>query len=161
LSELKSQVGFVAPARVEPFPATPTSSLQTLGSIVAALPTKLQGQPEVVKVLAKAGINTKANFVEVASTNIATPHSFAEQAFGSSAPIVVVAATNKPVLRDLPRSRFKDERLYGGDWISGPGGFCSIGFGTSEELGKKSSGERIYAHFALTAGHCFKVGQAV
>lgn len=40
-------------------------------------------------------------------------------------------------------------------------GFCSVGFGASEQLAKKPNQENIFAHFALTAGHCATKGTSV
>jgi hypothetical protein len=40
-------------------------------------------------------------------------------------------------------------------------GFCSVGFGASEQLEKKPNQESIFAHFSLTAGHCATKGTSV
>ncbi|MGE5282164.1 MAG: DUF6531 domain-containing protein [Chloroflexota bacterium] len=161
VNELKFQAGFMAPGRLEPFLTEPTFSLQTLATVMNELPAKLYGQAEIIGILAKAGVNTKANIVEVVATDPEAAESFFEQTFGSGSPIEVVPTKSKPILRNQPRSRPKDHQLYGGDWIAGPGGYCSVGFGASEELQKKPNQEPVHAQFALTAGHCFVIGQSV
>ena len=161
VGELKAQAGLIAPGRVQEFIGTPSSSLHSLGTIMGELSSKLQGRKDIVRILAKAAVNVKGNILEVTSTDPTTAKNFITEAFGSTAPIAVTLAPSKPVLKELPRSRPKDEKLYGGDWIEVEEGFCSVGFGASEQLAKKPNQESTFAHFALTAGHCAAKGSPV
>lgn len=160
VSELKSQAGLLAPARVEPSTMQPTTSLRTLGSALGELPGKLDSRPDIIRILSKAQVDTRSNSLNVAATNPTAAEGYFSSAL-SGTPITVSLAPSKPVRKGLPRSRPKDQKLYGGDWISGPGAYCSVGFGASEALAKKPNQEQTFAHFALTAGHCWEVGASI
>lgn len=70
---------------------------------------------------------------------------------------------NKPTLR--LRTRPADQRLFGGDLIEGTDAtgswICTLGFGGSEQRGKKPNGQPEFLHFAITAGHCWEKGTEV
>jgi YD repeat-containing protein len=161
VNELKSQGGLLAPSRTTVFQAQPNNSLFSLGTMLGALPAKIAGRSGVLRNLVKASVNVRGNVLEVSALDTAAARSFLNEAYGSAAPITVVQASGKPVMKELPRARSMGKSVYGGDWIEEEGGYCSVGFGASERLENKPNQEAISAHFALTAGHCGVKGASV
>jgi hypothetical protein len=133
----------------------------------------LSGRPDILKLLTRSTLDIPNNRVSVGATEPSTANSYLASTFGSEAPVVASYDPNKPQEHRLPkrpipnppRRRHLDYTLLGGDLLSGLGAepeepgeedWCTLGFGASEEITKpKPNDEATFAHFGLTAGHCY------
>ncbi|MGH9567984.1 MAG: hypothetical protein ACRD4I_18580, partial [Candidatus Angelobacter sp.] len=83
--------------------------------------------------------------------------------YGAAVPLTAYFDT-EPFEADSAATRWTDEGpIRAGQAIgyfsNGTRYWCTAGFGTSERTGTAKNGSGIFAHFVLTAGHCFAVGE--
>ena len=145
--------GLLAPSRIAGFINAPAYSLVSLSSSQSAIAASLPSSPEGL--IVSTGIEVEANRVLVGATNVAEASSWLTANFGAEMPTLVEYEESAPI--PMSTRRKISGPLYAGDLlVTQTGGTCSAGFGAMQKLadGKKRM-------FALTAAHCFEVGDNV
>ncbi len=157
---LKQVPGLLAAGRISPFETQPQNTLLALKSVGDQLTSQLPKSP-VAGQVRKIGIDTPANQITVGASSPSTMLSYLNSTYGSSTSFGVIYAP--PSARRL-RERPLDQRLLGGDWIAAPNSkdeYCSLGFGAVENQQQMKTGAWLKREFALTAGHCWPIGNKV
>ena len=145
--------GLLAPRRIAGFASAPAYSLANLSGSQSAIAASLPSSPEGL--IVSTGIEVEANRILIGATNVAEASSWLTANFGAEAPILVEYEESAPV--PMSTRRKISGPLYAGDLlVTTTGGTCSAGFGAMQKLADGK--ERL---FALTAAHCFQVGDNV
>jgi hypothetical protein len=155
VSALSQESGFMAPARLAPFPVAPKfphSQLMATQEAIIAHAAELPG-------FTRVSINAEGNVVSVGTTaSIPAMTTALNSILGSGAPVSVFFDTEPPSANAAPKERI--ERLAGrvraGDLIyamPNQKAACTANFG-AWEAATNLAGKRVDRHFLLTAGHC-------
>ncbi len=165
VSQFRAEVDLLAPSRVEPFETQPQFSLVFLRGLIGSVAQRIVSSPSIRQLVTQYGVDVEGNSVAVGATDASGVEAFLQGEFGTGAPITVNYDPAKPQRSNEIRLRSKDNRLFAGDALQVEEGEylteCTTNFGASEQIGSKPTGEAIFAHFALTAGHCFQEGHEV
>jgi sugar lactone lactonase YvrE len=175
LSQLVSEIGEVAPGRISTFESEPGHSYRELLEAWKANSAALAGQP-VAKSMVSQAVDMAANKVEVGTEDVAAMETFLAEHL-DSADFEVVHSAGRPIFRGLethpaewpghPKHNVREaeRRIFSGDAVmdaEGPNLFeCTAGWGATERVGSKPTGEDVLAPYLITAGHCFSKGPVV
>jgi tripartite motif-containing protein 71 len=167
VNELRQSGQLVAADRLGEFTAAPAHPFSELVSLQGAIGTSdgsssgsLAGQ------ITRIGIDMAQNKVTVGATNVGNVGPSLTAHYGGSAPISVYADSGSPQgARYTVKGAIKAGQVIGKFTGKGPEGNeyieCTAGPMAWEKVGTKPNGQREFAYFLLTAGHCFKEGMSV
>ena len=156
VESLKGSPSLINPSQIHEYPVPPTRSVLSLEATEGPIADALAGNPALAPKISAVHLSSQGNTIEVGATEPVSVREFLVAQFGAAAPIVV---RQEPLPINL-------ESRYGtsGPIVGGAGlfnnGICTAGYGARAQTGE-SRGTAEFTYFALTAGHCFEVGDVV
>jgi hypothetical protein len=156
---LKQSGALLNPTDVFPFPTPPARSVTNLESLQSSISAAIMANGPAKEATVSLSLPPDANTVQIGATNPSLVEGFVKQQFGQYVPISVSYEDR----RIAATSRFESSGpIYGGSALvqNSSHGQCTAGFGSRAPTDQQQ-GATIYSYFALTAGHCFKMGAEV
>ena len=165
LAVVKQLSGLMATDRITPFSTQPVWSLAHLSSISQDFDQEITSHPSIRALLTAGELDVQGNKILIGTSDVGQVNNFLQSNYGSTTAISAYFDPHTPTKRveidGGARARQLDNTLYSGDYIrlAPEEGGCTLGFGAWEESSNTSpSGAPLLAHFGLTAGHCYSVG---
>ncbi len=160
LIELENQLQLWAPSsRMFTFATPPTSTLAQLKADFMSIDVATEPGGSLVEQVTDFDLDEASNLLKVGAHDVSDAESTLQSLLGANPPVTIYQQ-DRAVEYLAGRNRAYG-RILAGDELISPIGGCTANFGAWEDRTEKSTGEPVRARFALTAGHCARLGEMV
>lgn len=150
--------GLLAPGAIHEFPTPPTHSVAGLEATAPTVMAAIVGEPSVKSLTTGVYVAPEGSTIVVGATNPGLVREFLTGRFGAGAPISVLA--QQPDINLASRYAKTGTLVAGSGLVAENHAYCTAGWDTRAAAGQVR-GQITYKYFALTAGHCYSMGERV